>query len=320
LTGQDTQRGTFSHRHMVLHDVKTGSEFVPLQQVSDARLEVYNSPLTEMAVIGFEYGYSVGAGKDVVIWEAQFGDFVNAAQVMIDQFLSSGLTKWGQYSRLTLLLPHGYEGQGPEHSSARLERFLQLCAEGNMRVTYPSTPAQYFHLLRRQALRRPERPMVVMTPKSLLRHPMAVSNVAEIMTGGFEHVLDDPGVEDRSSVKRLLLCSGKVYYDIQTHPRRGDAEGAALARLELLYPFPAEALENLLGRYPNLEDVVWTQEEPRNMGALTFVGPRLRGVVPRKVHLSYVARPERASPAEGKAADHAIQQEGLVLEALGLEG
>jgi len=320
LTGQDAQRGTFSHRHMVLHDVETGSEFVPLQQVSDARLEVYNSPLTEMAVVGFEYGYSVGAGRDVVLWEAQFGDFVNAAQVMIDQFLSSGLTKWGQYSRLTLLLPHGYEGQGPEHSSARLERFLQLCAEGNMRVTYPSTPAQYFHLLRRQALRRPERPMVVMTPKSLLRHPMAVSTVAQITTGGFEHVLDDPDVEDRSSVKRLLLCSGKLYYDIRTHPRRGEAEGVALARLELLYPFPGEALGDLLGRYPSLEDVVWTQEEPRNMGALTFVGPRLRGVVPRKVHLSYVARPERASPAEGKAADHAVQQDALVLEALGLVG
>jgi 2-oxoglutarate dehydrogenase E1 component len=318
LTGQDSQRGTFSHRHLVIHDVETGREVAPLQQIGDARLEVYNSPLTEMGVIGFEYGYSVGSDTDVVLWEAQFGDFVNAAQVMIDQFLSSGLTKWGQYSRLTLLLPHGYEGQGPEHSSARLERFLQLCAEGNMRVTYPTTPAQYFHLLRRQALRRPERPMVVMTPKSLLRHPKATSVVADLTEGGFRHVLDDPTVDDPSTVERLVLCSGKIYYDIQSHERRSEAADTAVARQELLYPFPAEALQDTLSGYVNLKEVVWTQEEPRNMGALTFVGPRLRGVVPRRVPLSYVARPERASPAEGKAKDHAAQQDSLVLEALGL--
>ena len=318
LTGQDSQRGTFSHRHLVLHDVETGRECMPIQQVSETRMEIYNSPLTETAVIGFEYGYSVGADTDVVLWEAQFGDFVNVAQVMIDQFLSSGLAKWGQYSRLTLLLPHGYEGQGPEHSSARLERFLQLCAEDNMRVTYPTTPAQYFHLLRRQALRRPERPMVVMTPKSLLRHPMATSTVAELLQGSFLHVIDDPTVEKPAAVERLVLCSGKVYYDIQGHARRADADDAAVARLELLYPFPADALRQLLERYPNLHEVVWTQEEPRNMGALTFVGPRLRAVVPRKIPLSYVARPERASPAEGKARDHAVEQQKVVLEALGL--
>jgi len=318
LTGQDAQRGTFSHRHMVLHDVETGEECIPLQQMADARLEVINSPLTETAVIGFEYGYSVGADKDVVLWEAQFGDFVNVAQVMIDQFLSSGRTKWGQYSRLSLLLPHGYEGQGPEHSSARLERFLQLCAEENMRVAYPTTPAQYFHLLRRQALRRPERPMVVMTPKSLLRHPKATSTMAELAEGGFRHVLDDPTVENDEAVERLVLCSGKVYYDIQAHARRGEAQAAAVARLELLHPFPAPALQEMLERYPNLKQVVWAQEEPRNMGALTYVGPRLRGAVPRKVPLAYVARPERASPAEGKAKEHAAQQELLVLEALGL--
>jgi 2-oxoglutarate dehydrogenase E1 component len=319
LTGQDSQRGTFSHRHLVIHDVETGRVVTPLQQVADTRLEVYNSPLTEMAVIGFEYGCSVGADTDVVLWEAQFGDFVNAAQVMIDQFLSSGFTKWGQYSRLTLLLPHGYEGQGPEHSSARLERFLQLCAEENMRVTYPTTPAQYFHLLRRQALRRPERPMVVMTPKSLLRHPRATSTVSELVEGGFRHVLDDPSVEDPTAIARVVLCSGKVYYDLQGHPRREEAWATAIARQELLHPFPVEALRELLGRYPNLKEVIWTQEEPRNMGALTFIGPRLRGVVPRRVPLTYVARPERASPAEGKAKDHAVQQEKLVLEALGLE-
>ena len=318
LTGQDAQRGTFSHRHLVLHDVETGETTSVLQKLADARFEVYNSPLTETAVIGFEYGYSVGADTDVVLWEAQFGDFVNVAQVMIDQFLSAGLTKWGQYSRLTLLLPHGYEGQGPEHSSARLERFLQLCAEENMRVTYPTTPAQYFHLLRRQALRRPERPMVVMTPKSLLRHPMATSTVAELMEGGFRHVLADPTVEHASAVERLVLCAGKFFYDVQGHGRRNEAPTTAVARLELLYPFPVEALNELLAGYPNLKEVVWAQEEPRNMGALTFVGPRLRGVVPRKVPLAYVARPDRASPAEGKAKEHAKQQEALVLEALGL--
>ena len=318
LTGQDAQRGTFSHRHLVVHDVETGGEFMPLQHVADARLEVYNSPLTETAVVGFEYGYSVGASTDVVIWEAQFGDFANVGQVMIDQFLSAGTTKWGRYSRLTLLLPHGYEGQGPEHSSARLERFLQLCAEENMRVTYPTTPAQCFHLLRRQALRRPERPMVVMAPKSLLRHPMATSTVAELTTGTFRHVLDDPTVADPGRIERLVLCTGKFYYDIQGHARRAEAATAAVARLELLYPFPADSLGALLERYRNVKEVVWSQEEPRNMGALTFVGPRLRAVVPRKLPLSHVCRPERASPAEGKAREHAAHQEKLVLEALGL--
>ena len=319
LTGQDVQRGTFSHRHVVLHDAETGEEFSPLGAMADARFEVFNSPLTETAVIGFEYGYSVASDDDVVLWEAQFGDFVNVAQVMIDQFLSSGLTKWGQYSRLTLLLPHGHEGQGPEHSSARLERFLQLCAEENMRVTYPTTPAQYFHLLRRQALRRPERPMIVMTPKSLLRLPAASSTVAELTEGGFRHVIADPTIEDPGSVTRLVLCSGKIYYDIQAHERRSDASSVAVGRVELLYPFPVDALTGLIESYPNLREVVWTQEEPRNMGALTFIGPRLRGVVPRKVPLSYAARPERASPAEGKSSSHMKQQEAVILEALGLE-
>ena len=318
LTGQDAQRGTFSHRHMVLHDVENGRVILPLRQVADARLELYNSPLTETAVVGFEYGYSVGCDTDVVLWEAQFGDFVNVAQVMVDQFLSSGLTKWGQYTRLTLLLPHGYEGQGPEHSSARLERFLQLCAEDNMRVTYPTTPAQYFHLLRRQALRRPERPMIVMTPKSLLRLPAASSTVAELTEGTFRHVLADPTVDEPERITRLVLCSGKVYYDLQAHARRSEAAHVAVGRMELLYPFPAQALEELMALYPKLREVVWTQEEPRNMGALTFVGPRLRAVVPRTVSLSHASRPERASPAEGKASDHVVQQEALVLDALGL--
>ncbi len=319
LTGQDTQRGTFSHRHAVLHDEDTGGETVPLRQVADTRFEVHNSPLTETAVLGFEYGYSVGADADVVLWEAQFGDFGNVAQVIVDQFLSSGRTKWEQYSRLTLLLPHGYEGQGPEHSSARLERFLQLCAEDNLRVVYPTTPAQYFHLLRRQAHMRPARPMVVMTPKSLLRLPAAASPVSELVEGRFQPVIADPGLEDPARVERMVLCSGKVYYDILAHERRAEAATTAVCRIEQLYPFPADEIRAAAARYPELKEVVWTQEEPRNMGALTWVGPRLRGVIPRKVSLTYVARPERASPAEGKAKEHARQQERLVLDALGLE-
>lgn len=319
ISGQDAERGTFSHRHVVLHDVENGDEFVPLRGLGGAPFEVHNSPLTETAVIGFEYGYSIAGDNDIVLWEAQFGDFVNVAQVMIDQFLSSGLTKWGQMSRLMLLLPHGYEGQGPEHSSARLERFLQLCAEGNMRVTYPTTPAQNFHMLRRQALRLPERPLIVMTPKSLLRHPKATSTVAELTEGTFRSVLEDPTVTEPEAITRLILCSGKVYYDIQGHARREDQEHVAVGRLELLYPFPAESLSELISLYPNLREVVWAQEEPRNMGGLTFVGPRLRAVVPRKIPLTYAARPERASPAEGKASSHAKHQEMVVMEALGLE-
>ena len=304
LTGQDTQRGTFSHRHLVVHDIEDGRRIIPLHRVADARLEVYNSPLTETAVLGFEYGYSVGARSDVVIWEAQFGDFANVAQPIIDQFLSSGRTKWDQHSRLTLLLPHGYEGQGPEHSSARLERFLQLCAEDNMRVTYPTTPAQYFHLLRQQAHRQPERPLVVMTPKSLLRHPMATSMVSSLTEGRFQSVLHDDTVDDVKSITRLVLCSGKIYYDLQGHSRRAECPQTAIGRVELLYPFPGAELERLVESYPNVREVVWAQEEPRNMGALTFIGPRLRGVVPRNIPLSYSARPERASPAEGKATVH----------------
>jgi 2-oxoglutarate dehydrogenase E1 component len=260
----------------------------------------------------------VGADSDLVIWEAQFGDFVNVAQPIVDQFLSSGRTKWGQYSRLVLLLPHGYEGQGPEHSSARLERFLHLCAEDNMRVAYPTTPAQYFHLLRLQAHSRPERPLVVMTPKSLLRLPAATSMIADLVEGTFRDVLTDPAVSDPAKITRLVLCSGKLHYDMEGHARRAEAAATALARVELLYPFPEQSLARLAETHPNLREVVWAQEEPRNMGALTYIGPRLRGVVPRKIPLSYVARPERASPAEGKAKDHVKQQEALVLEALGL--
>ncbi len=347
LTGQDTQRGTFSHRHLVFHDAKTGLEHRPLADFGDARFEVHNSPLSEMAVLGFEYGFSVASQRALVLWEAQFGDFANAAQVSVDQFVASGWEKWGQLASLVMLLPHGYEGQGPEHSSARLERFLQLCAEDNMRVVSPSTPAQYYHLLRRQAHLRPQRPLVVMSPKSLLRHPMATSRVSHLFDGRFQPVLDDPAcldpegldssaseanridhsagdassVEgaqlDRLAVTRLVLCSGKLFYDLLGSDLRGGARHVAIARLEELYPFPANETQQLVARYPNLDEVVWVQEEPKNMGALAYIGPRLRAVVPRKVRLDYVTRPAHASPAEGKHIDHVVAQARVVQEALG---
>jgi 2-oxoglutarate dehydrogenase E1 component len=319
LSGQDSQRGTFSHRHLVLHDVETGATHTPLAALERGRLEVFNSPLTESGVIGFEYGYSVATRRDLILWEGQFGDFVNVAQVAIDQFIAAGREKWGQFSNLTLLLPHGMEGQGPEHSSARLERFLQLCAEDNMRVAYPTTPAQYFHLLRRQALSHPERPLIVMTPKSLLRLPAASSRLEELTRGGFRPVLEGPeSLERRDEIRRLVLCSGKVYYDIQGLKRRDEAATTAVARVEELYPFPETELAELVSSYPNLEEVIWTQEEPRNMGALFYVGPRLRSAVPRQLRLRQVSRPERASPAEGSARDHVREQSRIVHEALAL--
>ncbi len=319
LSGQDSERGTFSQRHLVFHDHETGERTLPLAHLSDTRFEVYNSPLSEMGVLGFEYGYSVVAEPDLVLWEAQFGDFVNVAQTVIDQFIASGRTKWGQVSSLTMLLPHGYEGQGPEHSSARLERFLQLCAEDNMRVAYPTTPAQYFHLLRRQALGTPKRPLVVMTPKSLLRHPRATSAVSELVEETFRPVLPDPvieGGEDR--ITRLLLCTGKVYYDLLTADAREDLDHVAIVRVESLYPFPSEALREVVESFPALEEAIWVQEEPRNMGALTYIGPHLRSVIPREVPLRHVSRPERASPAEGRAKSHEAKQAKLVADALGL--
>ena len=320
LSGQDSERGTFSHRHLVFNDAQTGTRHTPLAHVADTRFEIYNSPLTEAATIGFEYGVTVAADRDLVVWEAQFGDFVNVAQVMVDQFLSAGWSKWGQRSRLTLLLPHGYEGQGPEHSSARLERFLQLCAEDNMRVVYPTTPAQYFHLLRLQAFSEPERPLIVMSPKSLLRHPKATSPVRDLAEGGFRKVIDDPaieGPEDAELVRRLVLCSGKVYYDLTGAEERAEAKDAAVVRVESLYPFPDEEIRALEDRYPNLETVIWTQEEPMNMGALTYMLPRLQDVLPDGVRLRHLSRPERASPAEGSPRNHAKAQRHIVAKALG---
>jgi 2-oxoglutarate dehydrogenase E1 component len=318
LTGQDTERGTFSQRHMVLHDAKTGQTVCPIQNLPEALapLELHNSPLSELACMGFEYGYSQEAPETLVLWEAQFGDFVNSAQVIVDQFIVSGLAKWGQTSRLTLLLPHGYEGSGPEHSSARLERFLSLAAEGSIRVASPTTPAQYFHLLRRQARIAKQRPLIVMTPKSLLRLPQATSTVADMAENtSFEPVLAEPGVKDEL-VTRLVLCTGKIYYDLVGHPDRPKHGGLAVGRVELLYPFPEGQILALMGRYPRLEEVVWVQEEPRNMGPRAHMFPRLMQIMPDGMGFGYIGRPERASPGEGYPAAHIAEQSRIVTTAI----
>ncbi len=323
LTGQDTERGTFSQRHLVLHDSSTGQTWTPIQRLPGALapLELHNSPLSELATIGFEYGYSAAAPEVLVLWEAQFGDFINGAQVIIDQFLSAGLSKWGLTTRLTLLLPHGYEGQGPEHSSARLERFLQLAAEGNIRVANPTTPAQYFHLLRRQARRTRQRPLIVMTPKSLLRLPQANSKLEELAGGTWRPVLDDPAMADGAdSVERVVMCSGKIYYDLLTEAGKLGTGRPALVRLEQLYSFPWTEMRAMLARYPKLTELVWVQEEPRNMGAWGYVEPKLRELAGSGIELSYVGRPERASPAEGYPAAHSAEQSRIIREALETRG
>ncbi|MGD0409734.1 MAG: multifunctional oxoglutarate decarboxylase/oxoglutarate dehydrogenase thiamine pyrophosphate-binding subunit/dihydrolipoyllysine-residue succinyltransferase subunit [Candidatus Limnocylindrales bacterium] len=320
LTGQDTERGTFSQRHLVFHDATNGQRFTPIEHLTGARasIELHNSPLSELACLGFEYGYAVEAPEALVLWEAQYGDFANGGEVVIDQFIIAGLAKWGETSRLTMLLPHGYEGQGPEHSSARLERYLALGAEDNVRVANPTTPAQYFHLVRDQALRPIVRPLVLMTPKSLLRLPAATSSLGELTAGRFEAVLDDPDrAASRSDVRRLVLCSGRFYYDLLVSPRRAESSDIAIARIELLYRFPCAELRRLIAAYPALETVVWAQEEPRNMGARKFVLPEIRDLLPPPVALVDVSRPERSSPAEGYAAAHRAQQRALVSEAFG---
>jgi multifunctional 2-oxoglutarate metabolism enzyme len=323
LTGQDTERGTFSQRHAVLHDAETGDRWCPLEHLRDAvaPFELHNSPLSEQGCLGFEYGYSMQAADALVLWEAQFGDFVNSAQVIVDQFMVSGLAKWGQTSRLSLLLPHGYEGSGPEHSSARLERFLQAAAEGNIRVANCTTPAQYFHLLRRQALVSKPRPLIVMTPKSVLRLAAATSTLSELAEGSFQRVIDDPrfGEGDRDAVTKLVLCSGKVYYDIAAHEEIKEAGHIAVARVELLYPFPETELVELMERYPNLERVAWVQEEPRNMGARAFMRRRMAKILPEHVSYDYVGRQLRAAPGEGYAAAHKREQSRIVRVALDLE-
>jgi 2-oxoglutarate dehydrogenase complex dehydrogenase (E1) component-like enzyme len=320
LTGQDTERGTFSHRHLVLHDYETGNVYTPLAHLpaASAPVQVYNSPLSEVAAVGFEYGYSVACPAALVLWEAQFGDFVNSAQVMVDQFIVSGLSKWHQSSRLTLLLPHGYEGNGPEHSSARLERFMQLAAQENIRIVNCTTAAQYFHVLRRQALHPKARPLILLTPKGLLRLKESTSKLDHLASGSFRQMLDDPILDEegRRRAGRLVLCSGKVYYDIVGHAAHAEAKGIAVARLEQIYPFPVASYDELLSRYPNITELIWAQEEPQNMGAWRAIRHRLEEGLPDEVRLRYVGRPWRASPSEGYPTAHALEQDRIAREAL----
>lgn len=313
LTGQDVERGTFAHRQAVLHDSESGEVYIPLQHLAGSKggVELYNSPLSETAVMGFEFGYSTIAADTLTLWEAQYGDFANVAQPIIDQFLSSAHAKWGQDCGLVLLLPHGYEGGGPEHSSARLERYLQLCAEGNMCVAYPSTPAQYFHLLRRQAKSKTVRPLVLMQPKSMLRLPEAASKLDDLANGTFRAVLDDATAsQQREKVKRVVFCTGRVYYDLLA----ARTDEVALVRVEELYPWPHDEVARIVDLYTAVEEVVWAQEEPKNMGAWTFVWPRLRVSTGNVIPIRYVGRPDRASPAEGYGSDHTAEQKRIVTE------
>jgi 2-oxoglutarate dehydrogenase E1 component len=316
MSGQDCERGTFSHRHAVLSDVQTGAKYTPLAAVPQApvRFDIHNSALSETAVMGFEYGYSVAATDALTLWEAQFGDFANVAQPIIDQFIAADRAKWGQDSALVLLLPHGYEGQGPEHSSARLERFLQLCAENNLRVAYPTSPAQYYHILRRQARQKPRRPLVLMQPKSMLRLPVAMSTLEDLTTGTFQTVIDDPtGASKREQVTRIVCCSGKVYWDLAA---REVPPTVALVRIEELYPWPHAEVAAVVDAYPNVTQVAWVQEEPKNQGAWSYVAPLLRVSAGTALEVPYIGRPERASPAEGYPSDHNAMQARIVDEAL----
>ena len=322
LAGQDVGRGTFSHRHAVLHNQKEGDTWVPLESVTDERasFQIFDSLLSEEAVLAFEYGYATTSPSGLVIWEAQFGDFANGAQVVIDQFISSGENKWSRLCGLTMLLPHGYEGQGPEHSSARLERFLQLCAEDNIQVCIPTTPAQVFHMLRRQAIRPLRSPLIVMTPKSLLRHKEAISQLDELAEGAFQTVIDETDGLDPVVVKRVVLCGGKVFYDLRAARREREIVDIAIVRIEQMYPFPRLDLLEVLERYPNLEDAVWLQEEPKNQGAWYAMQSRMASVVQRHkvdVFLRYAGREPSASAAAGYSALHLREQEKFIDEALG---
>ena len=318
LTGQDTERGTFSHRHAVFHDVEHAAAWIPLQHLaeSQASFEIRNSPLSEYACVGFEYGYSTQVPGALVLWEAQYGDFFNGAQIVVDQFIAAGQAKWGQNSRLVLLLPHGYEGGGPEHSSARLERFLQLVAEGNLRVAYPSNASNYYHLLRMQARSPIAVPLVVMTPKSLLRAQSAAGSLDDMALGSFAPVIDDPRVADRGAVERLILCSGKIYHDLIAHASYASLRRTAIARIELLAPLPAGEINRVIAGYPILKKIVWVQEEPKNMGARAFVRRRLLESKRDGFDIEYIGRGYRASPSEGYAGQHAVEQERIVATAL----
>jgi len=317
LSGQDSGRGTFSHRHAVLHDQVTGGLHVPLNAIAlpgktQAHFEVIDSPLSEAGVLGFEYGYASADPNTLTIWEAQFGDFADGAQTVIDTFISAGESKWQRANGLVLLLPHGYEGQGPEHSSARLERWLQLCADQNLQVVNLTTAAQFFHALRRQMRRPFRKPLVVMSPKSLLRFPPVASQVSDLTAGTFEPVLADPVTLDRAAVTTLALCSGKVFYDVaKARQDRGDLH-VGIVRVEELYPFAADAIRAALADYPDARDVVWVQEEPRNMGAWLFMMPRLRALVGGERTVRYAGRDASASPATGSHREHTREQAALV--------
>lgn len=324
ITGQDTERGTFSQRHAVLHDVKTGETFTPLQALPQAKaaFEIYNSPLSENATLGFEYGYNIQEPERLVIWEAQYGDFINGAQVIVDEFLVSARAKWGQTPSLVLLLPHGYEGQGPDHSSARLERFLELAAENNMRIANCTTAAQYFHLLRRQAalLKVDPLPLIVMTPKSLLRHPKVASPLRDLAEGRWQPVIDDMEAQKKpKQTKRLILCSGKVYVDLITSEFRAQHPEIAIVRVEQLYPLPFDELKEVIERYQKAKEVVWVQEEPENMGAWRYIWPYLKEIIRDQRPLHYIGRRPSSSPAEGSAAQHKVNQEALIEQAFNME-
>lgn len=319
LTGQDSARGTFFHRHATLHNQQDGSVYMPLQHIKEdqGKMEIYDSVLSEAAVVAFEFGYATAEPTTLTIWEAQFGDFANGAQVVIDQFLSSGETKWGRLCGLTLLLPHGYEGQGPEHSSARLERFLQMCADHNWQVCVPSTPAQVFQMIRRQAIRPMRRPLIVMSPKSLLRHPLAVSSLEELEDGIFHNVIDEVDELDSKGVKRVVMCSGKVYYDLLDQRRKNEQTDVAIIRIEQLYPFPKAELDNIIAtNYKHVNDWVWCQEEPQNQGAWYCSQHHFRSSIPDSAKLVYAGRTAAASPAVGYISVHNQQQKDLVDDAL----
>ena len=325
ITGQDVGRGTFSHRHAVLHNQKDGTSLVNLARLADdqPRFQIWDSLLSEEAVLAFEYGYSATTPNALVIWEAQFGDFANGAQVVIDQFISSGEHKWGRLSGLTMLLPHGYEGQGPEHSSARLERFLQLCAEHNIQVCVPTTPAQVFHMLRRQVLRPLRKPLIAFTPKSLLRHKLATSSLEELAESGFQTIIPEIDPHDPAKTTRMIMCSGKVYYDLLEQKRAKELDDSIVVRIEQLYPFPQDDLDELIVQYPNLQDVVWCQEEPMNQGAWYCSQHHMRRSLaahPNKtLNLRYAGREASAAPACGYMSTHAQQQQQLVDDALGIK-
>lgn len=314
ISGQDSERGTFSHRHSVWYDYESGEPYVPLKNLdkNQADFTVLNSMLSELAVLGFEYGISTADPYQLLIWEAQFGDFVNGAQAIIDEFIVSSESKWQKMSGIVLLLPHGYEGQGPDHSSARLERFLQLCADQNIQVCYPTTPAQIFHLLRLQMKRNFRKPLIIMSPKSLLRHRLAVSSVTELTKGGFHAVIPDVCEPDPALVTRLLLCSGKIYYELQTEREENKNDSAAVVRIEQLYPFPLKEMKKILAEYKQIKEIYWVQEEPKNMGAWTFMHPRLKRLLPKGAKLKYIGRNAAASPAHGYLSIHQAEQKEII--------